>query len=57
MKGIEYRGLSRIEGPLVITARSRDVGFNELVAVYDRDGARRLGRVVEMSEDWTAVQI
>jgi V/A-type H+-transporting ATPase subunit B len=33
------------------------VGFNEVVAVYDRDEGRRLGRVVDMSEDWTAIQI
>jgi V/A-type H+-transporting ATPase subunit B len=57
MRGIEYRRLSRIEGPVVITERSRDVGFNEVVAVYDRDEGRRLGRVVDMSEDWTAIQI
>jgi V/A-type H+-transporting ATPase subunit B len=57
MRGIEYRGLTRIEGPVVITQRSRNVGFNEVVAVYDRDEGRRLGRVVDMSEDWTAIQI
>jgi V/A-type H+-transporting ATPase subunit B len=57
MKGIEYRGLVRIEGPVVITARSRNVGFNEVVAVYDREGGRRLGRVVDMCEEWTAVQV
>ena len=57
MKGIEYRGLTHIEGPVVITARSRNVGFNEVVAVYGREGDRRLGRVVDMSEDWTAVQV
>ncbi|MCL2318867.1 MAG: V-type ATP synthase subunit B, partial [Treponema sp.] len=57
MRGIEYRGLSRIEGPVVITARSRNVSFNEVVAVYDREEGRRLGRVVDMSRDWTAVQI
>jgi V/A-type H+-transporting ATPase subunit B len=57
MKGIEYRGLSRIEGPVVITRRSRNVGFNEVVAVYDREEGKRLGRVVDMSEDWTAIQI
>jgi V/A-type H+-transporting ATPase subunit B len=54
---VEYRGLARIEGPVVITGRSRNVGFNEVVAVYDRDGGRRLGRVVDMSEDWAAIQI
>jgi V/A-type H+-transporting ATPase subunit B len=57
MRGVEYRGLSRIEGPVVITERSRNVGFNEVVAVYDREEGRRLGRVVDMSEDWTAIQI
>jgi V/A-type H+-transporting ATPase subunit B len=57
MRGVEYRGLSRIEGPVIITERSRNVGFNEVVAVYDREEGRRLGRVVDMSEDWTAIQI
>ncbi|GHU06911.1 V-type ATP synthase subunit B [Spirochaetia bacterium] len=57
MKGIEYRGLTRIEGPVVITERSRNVGFNEVVAVYDREEGRRLGRVVDMSETYTAIQI
>jgi V/A-type H+-transporting ATPase subunit B len=57
MRGIEYLGLTRIEGPVVITARSGNVGFNEVVAVYDREDGRRLGRVVDMSEDWTAIQI
>ncbi|MDR3276275.1 MAG: V-type ATP synthase subunit B [Treponema sp.] len=57
MKGVEYRGLTRIEGPVVITGRSRNVGFNEVVAVYDRDEGRRLGRVVDMSDEFTAIQI
>jgi len=57
MRGIEYRGLTRIEGPVVITERSRNVGYNEVVAVYDRENGRRLGRVVDMNEDWTAIQI
>ena len=57
MKGVEFRGLIRVEGPVVITARSRNVGFNEVVAVYDRQGGRRLGRVVDMSGEWTAVQL
>jgi len=57
MRGIEYKGLSRIEGPVVITTRSKNVGYNEVVAVYGRDGARRLGRVVDLSEDWAAIQV
>jgi V/A-type H+-transporting ATPase subunit B len=57
VRGIEYKGLSRIEGPVVVTARSRNVGFNEVVAIFDKDKGRRLGRVVDLSEDWTAVQV
>jgi V/A-type H+-transporting ATPase subunit B len=57
MRGIEYRGLARIEGPVVITARSRNIGFNEMVAVYDRDNGKRLGRVLDLSESWAAIQI
>ncbi|MDR1507740.1 MAG: V-type ATP synthase subunit B [Treponema sp.] len=57
MKGIEYRGVTRIEGPVVITKRSQGVGFNEVVAVYDRNEGRRLGRVVDMTSEWAAIQI
>ena len=57
MRGIEYRGLTRIEGPVVIAERRGNVGFNEMAAVYDREEGRRLGRVVDLSEDWCAVQL
>ena len=57
MRGIEYKGLSRIEGPVVITSHSKNVGFNDMVAVYDRDNNKRLGRVLDLSENWAAVQI
>ena len=57
MRGIEYKGLTRVEGPVVITERGRNIGFNEMVAVYDRGNSRRLGRVVDLSDDWAAIQI
>ncbi|MDR0464809.1 MAG: V-type ATP synthase subunit B [Treponema sp.] len=57
MRGIEYRGLSRIEGPVVITSRCKGTGFNDMVAVYDRDNNKKLGRVLDLSEDWAAIQI
>jgi V/A-type H+-transporting ATPase subunit B len=57
MRGIEYRGLSRIEGPVVITERSRNVGFGELATVYDKAGGKRLGRVVDLSNDFAAIQL
>ena len=39
MKGLEYRGLTRVEGPIVILERPEDVGLGDLVVVRDR--ARR----------------
>jgi V/A-type H+-transporting ATPase subunit B len=54
---IEYKGLSRIEGPVVVAARSKNVGFNEVVAIHGKEKGRRLGRVVDMSEDWAAIQV
>jgi V/A-type H+-transporting ATPase subunit B len=57
MRGIEYRGLSRVEGPVVITERSHDVGYNEVVAVYGREGGRRLGRVIDIGCNYAAVQV
>ncbi|MBL8968190.1 MAG: V-type ATP synthase subunit B, partial [Spirochaetaceae bacterium] len=53
----EHRGLSRAEGPLVFAARREGAAYGELVAVYGRDGARRLGRVVDASEGVAAVQL
>ncbi|MDR3324601.1 MAG: V-type ATP synthase subunit B, partial [Spirochaetaceae bacterium] len=57
MRGIEYRGLEKIDGPLVITERTRNVAFNEMVAIYDRSGGKRLGRVVDLSSAFAAVQV
>ncbi|MCL2264458.1 MAG: V-type ATP synthase subunit B [Treponema sp.] len=57
MRGIEYKKLERIEGPVVITKNCRDVSYNETVFVYDREGAKRLGRVIDLSENWAAIQI
>ncbi len=57
MRGVEYKRLTRIEGPVVITQRSAGVGFGEVVAVHGKDGVRRLGRVVDLSETWTAIQV
>ena len=57
MRGIEYKGLTRIEGPVVITEHCRNIGFNEMVAVYDRENNKRYGRVLDLSEKWAAIQI
>jgi V/A-type H+-transporting ATPase subunit B len=57
MKGVLYKGLEKVEGPIIVLENTADVGFGELVSIYDRDGAVREGRVVEISEKLIAVQV
>lgn len=57
MRGLEHRGLSRAEGPIVIARRRETAGFGELVAVYGRDGEKRMGRVVDTSDSEIAIQL
>jgi len=57
MRGLEHRGLASADGPIVIARRSETAGYGEIVAVYGGDGRRRVGRVVDSSEDAVAVQL
>src|SRR5271157_4765176 len=57
MKGLEHRGLTKVDGPIIILARTENVGLGELVRVYDRSRAERTGRIIEISEKAVAVQI
>jgi V/A-type H+/Na+-transporting ATPase subunit B len=57
MRGLEHRGLSRAEGPIVIARRVETAGYGEMAAVYGRDGARRVGRVVDSSLESIAIQL
>ncbi|HOS30530.1 MAG TPA: V-type ATP synthase subunit B, partial [Treponemataceae bacterium] len=57
MKGIEYKGIESVDGPIVIVRRREDVFFSEIVYVRDRLGEKRTGRVIDISEDSAVVQI
>jgi V/A-type H+-transporting ATPase subunit B len=57
MKGLEYRGLTRVEGPIVILERPEDVGLGDLVVVRDRQRAERSGRIIDLSENTVVVQV
>ena len=57
MKGLEYKGLTKVDGPIIILNRTEDVGLGDLVRVYDRSGGERAGRIIEISEAAVAVQI
>lgn len=56
-RGLEYLGATRIEGPLVVVERIRDVGFDEVVEIIDPGGRPRMGRVLDVSETQAVVQV
>ena len=49
-RGLQYCGAARIEGPLVVVERVRDVGYDEVVEILGPDGRPRIGRVLDISE-------
>jgi V/A-type H+-transporting ATPase subunit B len=53
---LQYVGSQKIDGPLVVVERVRDVGFDELVEIRDASGRMRLGRVLEVSDTAAVVQ-
>ena len=55
--GLQYVGSNRIDGPLVVVERVRDVGFDETVEILDPAGRPRLGRVLEINEQQAIVQV
>lgn len=55
--GLEYVGAARIEGPLVVVERTRDVGFDEVVEILDPAGRPRLGRVLDVGVARAVVQV
>jgi len=56
-RGLQYCGATRIEGPLVVVERIRDVGFDEMVEITDSLGRPRIGRVLDISETQAIVQV
>ena len=57
MKGVEYRGVTTVDGPIVVVKRTEDVFYNETVYVRDRLGEKRVGKIIDISEDNVVVQI
>jgi V/A-type H+-transporting ATPase subunit B len=50
-------GVSKIEGPLVVVDRVRDVGYDETVQVVDTSGRARVARVLDISDTQAVVQV
>jgi len=57
MKGIEYRGVTSVDGPIIVLKRTENVFYNETVCVRDRYGQKRIGKIVDISETAVIVQI
>ena len=57
MKGVEYRGVTSVDGPIIAVKRTENVFYNETVSVRDRNGDKRLGRVIDLNEKACIVQV
>lgn len=57
LSGREYRGASRIDGPLVYMRNTHPIGYGELVEVISPDGGHRSGQVLDTSDDVVVVQV
>ena len=57
MKGMEYRGVKSVDGPIVVVRRTDNVFYGEIAAVRDRTGEKRTGRVIDVSDEYAVVQI
>jgi V/A-type H+-transporting ATPase subunit B len=55
--GLEYTGVSRIAGPIVIVENVKNVGYDELVEVITPANERRLGKVLRVTEKIAVVQV
>lgn len=53
----EYKGVSKIYGPIVVVENVADVGYDELVEVKTQDSEVRLGKVIELTKNAVIVQV
>jgi V/A-type H+-transporting ATPase subunit B len=56
-RGLQHIGAARIEGPLVVVERVRDVGYDEVAEIIGADGRPRIGRVLDISDRLAVLQV
>lgn len=56
LRGREYIGASRLDGPLVYMRKTHPIGYGELVELKGPDGKLRQGQVVDTSDTAVCVQ-
>jgi V/A-type H+-transporting ATPase subunit B len=57
LRGREYIGVEKIDGPILFIRRTHPVGYQELAQCIDRNGDIRFGIVLETSNDMVVVQV
>ncbi len=57
LRGREYIGVDRIDGPLIFIRKTHPVGYRELIECVDKDGHVRLGIVLESSTTAVVAQV
>jgi len=56
-RGLEYIGISKMDGPIIFVEGVRDAAYDELVEIRGSDGEPRLGRTLEVASDYAVVQV
>lgn len=54
---LEYIGLDRINGPLMVVKGVKGVGFDERVEIVTPDGSPRQGRVLSISDEAAVIEV
>ena len=57
MKGIEYKGLISVDGPIVAVKRSENSSYDEVVFIRDKNGEKKTGRIIDLNEEFAVVQV
>ena len=57
MRGLEFRGVDSVSGPIIILRRQEDLGYGEMAAIRDGRGGIKTGRILELYEEYAAVQV
>lgn len=54
---LQYMGLNDLSGSLVIIEGMKDIAYDEIVEITIENGEKRIGRVVEVTEEFAVVQV
>jgi V/A-type H+-transporting ATPase subunit B len=53
----QYLILDRVEGALIELSKVHEVGYGEIAEIEDKDGDKKLGRIIKIDKDKAVVQV